>query len=279
VRARAGRFWARTGDFKAATEQSLVILGAEPDNAAGLYLQAEGLLADGKLDLARRTFQKAADYDPQAQYFDGLGRANELLWHQGEDTRFQEDALRAYGRAIDLDDKDIAEQHLKRPRMFNPQLGRGRLMVERSDFARALEPLDAARAIKPDDPDVAYLLGVALNGVKRYKEAAAWLVKANQLKPRAESYKLLGEIYGNDDQPGPAAASFGQAVELALAQEKKTGQQVEWLTDMLYEFWVIETARDDRAGIKRIGNMFLNRNPKNPTKVDEVRRSLLSLGQ
>jgi tetratricopeptide (TPR) repeat protein len=163
--------------------------------------------------------------------------------------------------------------------MFNPQLGRGRLLIERSDFARALEPLDAARAIKPDDPDVAYLLGVALNGVKRYKEAAAWLVKANQLKPRAESYKLLGEIYGNDDQPGPAAASFGQAVELALAQEKKTGQQVEWLTDMLYEFWVIETARDDRAGIKRIGNMFLNRNPKNPTKVDEVRRSLLSLGQ
>jgi hypothetical protein len=98
------------------------------------------------------------------------------------------------------------------------------------------------------------------------------------LQPRAEAFKLLGEIYGTNDQPGPAAASFGRAVELAMAQEKKTGQTVAWLTDTLYQFWVIETARDDRAGIRRVGNLFLNRNPRNPTQVDEVRRSLLGLG-
>src|SRR5262249_45426445 len=152
--------------------------------------------------------QKAADYDAQAQYFDGLGRAAEALWTQNQDSRFLEDALRAYAHATELDAK-----------MFNPLLGQGRLLVARNDFAKALDPLNNARAIKAEDPDVAYYLGVALHGVNRDKEAEAWLVKANQLQPRAETYRLLGEIYGYSDRGPASVAAFSRATDLAVAQE------------------------------------------------------------
>ncbi|HTJ45356.1 MAG TPA: tetratricopeptide repeat protein [Kofleriaceae bacterium] len=265
IRERAGRFWARTGDMKKAGAQGELLLKDDPENAAGLYLQAEGLLADGKLDLARRTFQKASDYDAQAQYLDGLGRADEALWRSNDDTRFQEDAIRAYARATELD-----------PKMFTPLLGRGRLMVERADYAKALEPLNAARELKPNDGEVAYYLGVALHGAGRDREAIAWLIKANQVKPRAEGYKLLGEIYANNDQAGPAADALARAVAMAKVEEDKGGH-VDWLTDVLYEQILVANSRNDLGTVKRAGQAFLDRSPKDQNKVSEVQHMLLGI--
>src|SRR6185437_5104311 len=105
VRARAGRFWARTGDIAKARAQGEALVKADNENPAGLYLSAEGLLVDGKLELAQKMFKKATDFDAQAQYLDGLGRADELLWNQNEDTRYQEDAMRAYEKASAADPK------------------------------------------------------------------------------------------------------------------------------------------------------------------------------
>jgi tetratricopeptide (TPR) repeat protein len=263
IRARAGVFWARTGDIAKARAQGDALVKADPEDPAGLYLVGEGLIADGKGDAARRALEKATMHNPPAQYLDALGRAYELIWHQTDDSRYRDEAVHSYEQASGAD-----------PKLFDPQLGRGRLLVVKNDPQRALEPLNNARAIRPDDPEVAYYLGVALHGSDRDKEAVPWLVRANQLHPRAEAYKLLGEIYYNGDRANDAASAIDHAIKLALDQEK-AGQPVEWLTDVLYEQVQIANARNDMATLRRAGQMYLDRSPKNAARVAEVKNLLL----
>ena len=99
VRARAGRFWAELGDIDRARAQGDAILKVEEQNPAGLYLRGEGLLADRKYAEARRMFQQAVDTGEQAQYLEALGRVNEIMGAVEGETRYKEEALRAYQRA------------------------------------------------------------------------------------------------------------------------------------------------------------------------------------
>ena len=45
--------------------------------------------------------------------------------------------------------------------MFSPLVGLGRLYVARKESAKAVPPLFAAGKLRPDDPEVPYLIGVA----------------------------------------------------------------------------------------------------------------------
>jgi tetratricopeptide (TPR) repeat protein len=268
ARARAGRFWARLGQIDDARAQGELIRAADPNNPAGLYLVAEGLLKDKKLDLARRTFQQAIDGDaqPSAQYLDGLGRADEALAGQTEDTRFQEDALRTYTLATKADAK-----------MFNPWAGRGRILLARSDWPRAIEALTAANALRPGDGDVMFGLGVAQQEQQHDQDALTWLGRSISAKPRAEAYYRMGLIYFDRDQPGQAVAALTSATNLAVADEKATGVQVPWLTEAFFRLGDIEDSRNNLGPAAHAWRVYLARNPSNSAQVAEVRQRMKGL--
>ncbi|MCE9577825.1 MAG: tetratricopeptide repeat protein [Deltaproteobacteria bacterium] len=268
ARARAGRFWARLGKIKEAREQGDKIREVDPNNPAGLFLVAEGMLIDKKLDLARRTFQQAVDSEPQppAQYLDGLGRADEELAKQTEDTRFQEDALRAYTLATKADAK-----------MFNSWAGRARILLARGDWAHAIEALDQAHGIHDTDGDIMFGLGVAHQEQGHDQDAITWLTRSVAIKPRAEAYYRLGLIYFDRDQPGQAVAALNSATALGQADEKATGVTVPWLTEAFFRLGDIEDSRNNLAPAARAWRVYLARNPNNRAQVNEVRQRMKGL--
>ncbi len=267
ARARAGRFWARLRKIDLARAEGDKIRAVDPNNPAGLFLVAEGMLLDKKLDLARRTFQQAIDADPQppAQYFDALGRADEALADQTEDTRFQEDALRAYTLATKADSK-----------MFNPWAGRARILLARSDWAHAIEALEQAHGVHAGDGDVMFGLGVAHQELGHDQDAVTWLARSVAIKPRAEAYYRLGLIYFDRDQPGQAVAALNAATSLGLADEKG-GAAIPWLTEAFFRLGDIEDSRNNLGPAARAWRIYLARNPSNRAQAAEVRQRMKGL--
>ena len=264
LRSRAGRFFARLGQTEKAAAQGAEILKADPEkNAAGFYLRGEGELVAGKLDDARRSFVRAVELEHDPQYLDAHGRASEQLSLKTGDTKYDEEALRAYASA-----NEIA------PTMYNPLAGRGRIYVKRHEAVKALEPLVAANKLNPQDAEVMYGIGVAYQEQNQTKAAIAWLARANSIKPTAESANRLGRLYLDSDQAGAAATALTEAVRLAKEKEKAQGMQVPWLTESLYFLGRVESDRRNVGGARRAWEDFLGRNPPNQTQVDEVKRYL-----
>jgi tetratricopeptide (TPR) repeat protein len=266
VRIRAGRFWARTGDIARARAQGALIRQADADDPNGLFLEAEGLLADKKLVEARRLYQQAADASEDALFLDGLGRTAEALGAAQGDSRYKDEALRAYTRANELE-----------PTLLTSVIGRGRLLLERRDAAKALAALEAANKLKPGDPDVQYGIGVAHQELGDRKNAVDWLARALKARPRAEGFYRLGLLYYDLDRARDAAGALWSATDLGTGDEKRLGTQVPWLTDALYLLGSIENALRHDAQARRAWEQYLSRGPTNQTQQQEVRRLMLGL--
>ena len=266
IRARAGRFFARTGDFAAASKQGDAILDVEKDNPTGMFLRAEGLLADGHADRARALYQQAADADPDPQFLDGLGRASEALAERTGDTARRDEALRAYLQATE-----------KAPKMLNPLLGRGRLHMARREFAKALAAFEEAMKVAPGEPSIAYGMGMSYAELGDKARAIEWLTRSVKLQPRAEAYFKLGDIYYQLDKASAAAQALGRATELGLAEERRTGKTVPWLTDAYWLLGDVERVRGSDSGQRRAWERYLERGPTDKAQADEVRRALMGL--
>ena len=263
VRVRAGRFFARTGDMDATRQQAEEILAVEPGNAAGLFLRAEGLLSDGHADDARRLYQQASETENEAQYFDGLGRACEQLAAKSGDTARRDEALRAYILASEKD-----------PKMLNPRLGRGRLHMQRLEHGKALEACQEALALAPGEASIPHCIGMSYAALGDKGKAVDWLTRAVRIKAMGDAYNQLGIIYYEmGDKAAAAAGALARATELGLAQEKNTGQAVEWLTQA---YWMLGDVEGLRGGRRReqcrAWLAYLERNPTNKVQADEVRR-------
>jgi len=263
LRARAGRFLARTGKIDKATEQGAKILAVQPGHAAGLYLKAEGLLAADRIEEARRLFTQASEADPDPQYLDGQGRAAEAQGLKDNDSRFQDVALRAYTATIEL-----------APTMFSPHAGLGRLYLARREPAKAAPALQAAFAIK-QDPDVAYNLGVASKELGQIPAAIAWFRKSIELRANPEASWNLAQLYqdagGQDKQE---AAALEAATRGALDSEKQTGKAIPWVTPALHRLGRVHKDLNNDAGAREAWEKYVGRNPPPSTQLNEVKRIL-----
>jgi tetratricopeptide (TPR) repeat protein len=269
VRIRAGRFFARMKDMEATREQADKILDAEPNNSAGSFLRAEGLMADGHLDDARRLFQQAADTDNDPQYQDGLGRVSEALFEKTGDTARRDEALRAYMLASDKD-----------PKMLNPRLGRGRLHLQRSEHAKALAACQEALALAPNEPSIPYCIGMAYAGLNDQPKAVDWLNRAVRIKPSADAYNKLGEIYLDmDGREHEAAGAFTRATELGLEAERDKGVTVPWLTGAYGKLGDVLESKGSHRDACRAYREYLGRNPdaaREAGSITQARTVLLS---
>ncbi|MBP9087969.1 MAG: tetratricopeptide repeat protein [Kofleriaceae bacterium] len=264
LRSRAGRFFARLGQIEKAVVQGTEILKVDPENnAAGFYLRGEGELNAGRLDDARRSFVHAVELERDAQYLDAHGRAAEQLAQKIGDTKYDEEALRAYSAASEL-----------APTMYNPLAGQGRIYVKRHEAVKALGPLLAANKLNPQDAEVMYGIGVSYQEQNQITAAIAWLARSTTAKATADSANRLGRLYLDTDQAGSAAMALTEAVRLGKEKEKALNIQVPWLTESLYFLGRVESDRRNVGGAKRAWEDFLGRNPPNPTQVDEVKRYL-----
>ncbi|HWU87092.1 MAG TPA: tetratricopeptide repeat protein, partial [Kofleriaceae bacterium] len=262
LRARAGRFFARRGEYAKAAAQGEKIYAAEPAHPAGLYLKAEGALAAGKPEEAAKLFRGAVDADRDPQYLDGQGRAAEALSAQTGEAKLQDVALRAYMAAAEL-----------APTMFNPHVGLGRLYLARREAAKAIPPLLEASKLRPDDPEVTRLIGLAYKELQERHVAIEWLARAYRLAPAAETAWHLGQLYGEVNATRDAIAAYGNATRLGLAAEQ-AGAKLPWLTEALYKLGRIYMDSGNEQAAKAAWVKFVRRNPKPGAQLDEVRREL-----
>jgi tetratricopeptide (TPR) repeat protein len=269
VRASAGRFFERQGKIDKARQQGDEILKLDDKHPAGLFLKGIGLFADGKLEPARRSLQEATDVDPNAQYLDAFGRISEALF-RANDPRGKDDALRAYAVATQAD-----------PTMVNPLAGMGRLYLDPKapQADRALTALLAANKLAPKDPDIQYNLGLAYDLLHNPGQTIAWMTKSLATKPRSEGFYKVGDIYFDDGQSKSAAAWLVRATELGAAEERKDGTTLEWMTDAYYKLGAslndLRKPREARAAWQT----WLDRDPKDPVKVDKTKRLMLGFPQ
>jgi tetratricopeptide (TPR) repeat protein len=267
TRVHAGLFYARIGDFASAAVQGDAILAAEATNPAGEFLKAEGLYAAEKYADALTLYKSAAGKDERAaRYWDGYGRAAEKIGLAQNDSRYKDEALVAYGEAVKLDATMLASQ-----------LGRGRLHLERREFAKALEAFEAAREIDPSSADIAYGEGIAYAQLGKKDLAVQWLQKSVKERPSADAYHTLARLYLDANQSGPAAGAYANATRLAQQDERNGKPQITWLTDDYWQLGELEKdAGHDRQACAAY-NAYLGRNPSDQVKVNNVKTVKLGL--
>jgi tetratricopeptide (TPR) repeat protein len=263
LRARAGRFYARTGALDKAGAQGAKIVAADPGNAAGLYLKGEGLLAAGKAVDAKQAFQRAVEVDRDPQYLDALGRAAEALAVAGNDRELQDLALRSYLAATEL-----------APALFSSLAGEGRLYVARHEAAKAVTPLLAANKLAPRNAEVMALIGAAYQELQQATAALEWLEAAAKLAPTADTYWRIGQLYRDANQGAAAAGALANATRLAAEAEKKTGKPVPWLTDALYLRGRVSFDLHDEVSARDAWSLYVARNPPPTAQLAEVRQLL-----
>jgi tetratricopeptide (TPR) repeat protein len=275
LRARAGRFYARTQKFEQAGEQGAKILEAQAGHPTGLFLKAEGLLAKAgtdriKTDVARKLFAQAAEAERDAQFLDGHGRACEALAKDdgsgAVDFAMQDHAIRAYTAAIELD-----------PKMRNPHAGLGRLYVARREFAKAVPPLRVAYEMK-HTAETAHDLGVAHKEQQQHKLAVEWFRTAIKIESTADSNYQLAETFQHPDYNNPREAmkALAIATRLAEAEERKASGRpvVEWLTEAYGDlgYLYLGEGRDREAA--DAWNLYVGRDPPPSERLKEVQTKL-----
>jgi tetratricopeptide (TPR) repeat protein len=262
LRARAGRFYARTGAIDKAGEQGAKIVAVDPSNPAGFYLKGEALLAAGKALEAKQAFLRASDLDRDPQYLDAVGRAAEVLG-QGGDREQQDLALRSYAAA--------AEGTPAPPNAF---IGQGRLYVARHEAAKAVPALIAASRLDPNNAEVMSLMGAAYQELQQPAVALQWFEASTRIAPSAEAFWRMGQLYRDGNAAAMAAAALGSATRLASESEKKSGKPVVWLTDALYLLGRVQLDLHNEAAARDAWSIYVGRTPTPSAQLTEVKQLL-----
>jgi tetratricopeptide (TPR) repeat protein len=197
-RAAAGRFYAHQGDAAKAGALGDAILAEDPNHAAGLFLRGIGELASNKLADAQKDFAAAVNIDPQAQYFEALGRSVEAQNQYDE-------AIRYYGDAIEHD-----------PQYADPLIDRARVHQTRREWNVSLGDLEAARKIDDRRADIFLMKGLAMYTLGDAKGSVGAFQQAIERDAKdAEAFYRLGKAYYDLNNVGAAISNLNRAIDLA----------------------------------------------------------------
>jgi len=169
-----------------------------PMSAAQAVRIGNGLIEDSDAQTALGYLEYAKKQDPNSvEMLTGLARCYYEL-------RRDDEALKLYQDAI-----------AQNPALWDAQYYLGRIHLENGRYAQAVEPLENARKLKPDDTDTISSLGVALSKSGKATEAIAYLTRITALKRYIkEDFYYLGEAYANDQQWMKAAEVFKEGADL-----------------------------------------------------------------
>jgi tetratricopeptide (TPR) repeat protein len=160
-----------------------------------LFDEADRLEEAGDAEAALKVWQRLAEACPTRNVF--LRLAN-LTEHLG----LLDDAEYAFKRALEIDGRCVRALS-----------GLGSLALDRRDYERAVDYLEASCQIQ-EDPAQFSLLGIALHHTARNVAAEAAYRRAIQIDPKyEEAYFNLGVLF-ESDRPSEAEALFLKALEL-----------------------------------------------------------------
>jgi tetratricopeptide (TPR) repeat protein len=251
ARAAAGRYWARRDRVDLARAQGEIVAAAEPGNPAASFLLGVGLLADGKLLDAVTALREAVSLDPQAQYWEALGRAQEKQKSLGE-------AQVSFENAVRLDASYPA-----------PLRGLGRVHLMRNDYAAALGVLERAARLDPEPAEVFVGMGDAHHALRHLDEAiAAYGQALARDADDAATHFKLGRVYFDDDRGAQSVAHLRRAIELAP-------QGTEWLPKAWRFLAYRQRANGNQAEMCRAFREYLELAPATDLLRDEVKRDSL----
>lgn len=120
---------------------------------------------------------------------------------------------------INKGELDSAEDHYRRALTFAPDnvpllLNLAVLDLRRSEYTAALDPLEHARRVEPDSPDVAKLMGWAYYGANKLDQAVAEWKRAQKIRPDDEVANALEKA--QRDQEEEASYREGETAHFSL---------------------------------------------------------------
>jgi predicted Zn-dependent protease with MMP-like domain/regulator of sirC expression with transglutaminase-like and TPR domain len=213
-------------------DQALTLAPTSPE---ALHYRAAALASLGRVDESHDAYRLALRSDPED--LETLHGAIDLLVHElGEERDSLEDALELAERALALARRREAPD-LERELLM---LG-GMALNKLGDARRALEALDRARALSPDDPEIGLERAIALFSLCRFGDAKKQLERVLESVPtdgwahhylglvaeRSGSTQLarkhfqLARHHSPEDFPAPvelSADAFDKAIEDALSR-------------------------------------------------------------
>jgi tetratricopeptide (TPR) repeat protein len=153
-----------------------------PMSAAQAARIGNGLIEDSDAQTALLYLEYAREHDANSiEVLIGLARCYYEL-------RRDDEALVLYRLAI-----------ARNPAVWEAQYYVGRIHLENGRYAQAVEPLDNARKLKPEDSDTISSLGVALSKSGKSTDAIPYLSRITALKRYIkDDFYYLGEAYAND---------------------------------------------------------------------------------
>lgn len=197
-----GLDYALLDDYADATKWLEQAVTLDSQNKDAWYYLGRAYYTKARLADARRAFQRVLDLDPvNARAENNLGL---ILETEGKPAA----AIEAYREAIRWQERGsgLSEQ---------PYVNLGNLLAEQGRIEEAVEPLERAVALAPNNAYCHMTLGVYYRKLGRMQSARRELERATALEPNnpVDHYQL-GRLYRDINQLDRAKAEFERTAEL-----------------------------------------------------------------
>ncbi len=171
-------------------------------NKDAWYYLGRAYYTKARLSEARKAFQTVLDLDPSnAKAENNLGL---ILETEGQPAV----AMEAYRKAI------VWQEQNSQP-SEQPYVNLGNLLMEQGQIKEAIEPLEKAVALAPNNAFCHMTLGVYYRKAGQMESAQRELMRATQLEPdNAVAHYQLGRVYKEINDVDRAKAEFERTAEL-----------------------------------------------------------------
>ena len=174
----------------------------DPKNADAWYYLGRAYYTKGRLAEARTSFNKVLNLEPHdVRAENNLGL---ILETEGKPT----EAIEAYRRSIKWQGQSLRPSE-------QPYVNLGNLLMEQGQTKEALEPLQKAVEVAPNNGYCRLKLGVYYRKIGQLERAQQELEKATELDPNnAAAHYQLGRLYKETGAVDRAQTEFNRAAEL-----------------------------------------------------------------